>query len=119
MVTIVEASEEQRDIWCSRNELPVDCRALIAVCGDEPVGYILYRLEQKTVQLLFMQAEDPVLREALVRAAMNAGQNAGAAEAVGTPGLCALWQRLRFTRRDEDWHVDLDEFFSRSCCGRA
>ena len=81
MVTIVPAGKEEKNDWCRQHGLPADCLALIAECAGRPVGYVLYALGGGRVTLLWAEADDRVLLEALVRAAMNAGYNAGAAEA--------------------------------------
>ena len=90
--------------------------------AGRPVGYVLYALGGGRVTLLWAEADDRVLLEALVRAAMNAGYNAGAAEAAAVrppEELCTLLTALRFTRQDGIWQVSLDEFFSRPCHGQA
>lgn len=123
MVTIVEAGEEEKKAWCRRHGLPEDSRALSAVCGGKAAGYVLYALGEGRVTLLWAEADDRVLQEALVRAAMNAGYNAGAAEAVGVQPpeeLRTLLETLRFAREEDGtWRVSLAEFFSRSCRGQA
>ncbi len=122
MVTIVPAGKEEKNDWCRQHGLPADCLALIAECAGRPVGYVLYALGGGRVTLLWAEADDRVLLEALVRAAMNAGYNAGAAEAAAVrppEELCTLLTALRFTRQDGIWQVSLDEFFSRPCHGQA
>ena len=122
MVTIVPAGKEEKNDWCRRHGLPADCLALTAECGGQSVGYVLYALDGDRVTLLWVEADDRVLCEALVRAAMNAGYNAGAVEATAVrppEELRTLLAALRFTQQDGIWRVSLDEFFSRSCHGQA
>ena len=71
MVTIVPAGKEEKNDWCRQHGLPADCLALIAECAGRPVGYVLYALGGGRVTLLWAEADDRVLLEALVRAAIT------------------------------------------------
>ena len=82
------------------------------------LGRIWYsmREENRQAELLLLVAQEEVLREGLLRAALNAAELAGAQTAVcRCPEMVPLLERLGFLREKEGWSVSIPAFFSRTC----
>lgn len=96
-------------------ETPVSAMLLSA---DGETGYVLYRVDRDTLELLAVRAPDAVLEEGLIRAALNAGVNRLAITAVcRNPDLFLLLRSLGFCEKEGEMSVFIPDFFTRPCAG--
>lgn len=117
MITITPASPAEQTAALQREGMP-EGECLILRDGTQPAGYALYIVEEKNLELLAVRAADGLFLEGLVRAALHAGELAGASTAVGgSPDMAAFLERLGFRREGETLSVSIPEFFSRPCGG--
>lgn len=92
--------------------------AMVVWNDGEEAGYVLYRVERDTVFLFRVRCEHLELQEWLVRAALNAGVNRLATDAVcAEPELFDLMERLGFTREGDKYTLFIPAFFNRPCAG--
>ena len=116
MIAIVQADKATCERFCQRENIVPTAECMVMTDGDVPAGYVIYRLQNTAVRLLAVHAEEEILKDALVRAAMNASMTQGAESAVcSTKTMEKLMGRLQFTKTDKEWKVSLHEFFCRSC----
>jgi hypothetical protein len=116
MIAIVQADKDSCEKFCQRENIAPAADCMVLTDGDVQAGYVIYRLQDTAVQLLAVQAEEETLKDALVRAAMNAAMKQGAECAVcRTETMANLMGRLHFEKTDTEWKVSLHEFFCRSC----
>lgn len=91
-------------------------RAMVIAGGETVEEYILFTMGKEEMQLTFMQAEDFVLQEGLVRAALNYGFRRELQTAFCTdPAMDEILKFLLFKDVGERKEVSLGEFFSRGC----
>ena len=91
-------------------------RAMVIAGGDTVEEYILFTMGDKEMELTEMHAEDFVLQEGLVRAALNYGFRRELETAFCTqPNMDEILKFLIFKDTGERKEVSLGEFFSRGC----
>ena len=115
MITIIPASDQEREVCCLRENLSA-ASCLILRDGEETAGYVLYKRKGVRQELLAARADDGFFLEGLVRAALNAGELEGAGEAFCVnPDLAALLEKMGFHRTGEELSVSIPTFFARPC----
>ena len=97
----------------------LDATSAMVVWNDgEEAGYVLYQIEKDTVVLLRVRCENEDLQEWLVRAALNAGVNRLATDAVCRESeLVPLLERLGFAESEDGYTLFIPDFFNRPCAG--
>lgn len=97
----------------------LDAVSAMVVWNDgEEAGYVLYRVAKNLVEILRVRCDHNELQEWLVRAALNAGVNRLATDAVcAQPELFPLMERLGFTQTGNKYTLFIPEFFMRPCAG--
>ncbi len=102
----------------ARQEKLENISAMVVWNNGAEAGYVLYRIEKDTVELLRVSCENTDLQEWLVRAALNAGVNRLATDAVCEEvSLFPLMEALGFTKTGEKYTLFIPAFFNRPCAG--
>ena len=118
MIAIAAAEGQLYTELTARDRMPEGAVCLTATEKENVIGRIWYVVTEKHAELLFLSEGEEVLREGLVRAALNAAELAGAREALcHCADMAPLLERLKFLRGEEGWSVSIGEFFSRPCRG--
>ncbi len=113
MITILPADEA---FYLQHNITDPKMRAMVIAGGETISDYILFTLGETEMELLTLQAEDFVLQEGLVRAALNYGFRRDLETAFSiNADMDAILRFLRFDDTGERKVVSLGEFFSRGC----
>lgn len=113
MITIKRADEA----FLRQVKAPADSEAMVLRDGDgAPRGYALFRVDAEAVELLAVEAAEPLLAEGLVRSVLNVGDCRGALTGVcAEPTLFPLVRRLEFREKDGRYEVSIDAFFRTGC----
>ena len=102
----------------ARTPLPADAQVLAGREGERPVGWTALTVQGDTVAVVALEAEDAVLGEGLLRAALNEAQRQGAQRAAVADVVCGdLPARLGLTRHGDVWTGEIAAVFARRCCG--
>jgi hypothetical protein len=118
MFEIHPAADDKAALLARQEGLSQPLSAMILTEKETETGYILYRTQQDTVEVLLTRCEDPELEEWLVRAALNAAANRHAVTAAcGNSDLFALLRSLGFEEEDGKYTVFIPDFFNRPCAG--
>ena len=118
MIAIAAVKGKDYREWAAEDGMSGGEICLSAADSSRCIGRIWYRVEKESGQaeLLLLAAQEEVIREGLVRAALNAAELAGAQTAVcRRPEMTPLLERLGFLREKEGWSVSIPAFFSRTC----
>ncbi len=116
MFTILPADEAKTAMLAQREGMTMPLSALVLTEADAETGYVLFRIERDTVELLCLRSRDDSLTEWLVRAALNAAANRCAVTAVcHDVAAFPLLERLGFVRDGADYTVFIPDFFNRPC----
>ncbi len=120
MFEIHPAAPDKAAVLAAREGLTGAVSAMVLWDKGEESGYILYRLQKDTVQLLACRSVDADLQEWLVRAALNAAANRNAVTAVcGDETYFSLLQKLGFIVENGCATVSIPDVFNRPCQGCA
>lgn len=117
MITILPADKSFLDSVAA----PFGTDAMVLRDAENTVeGYALFRIEGDTVEILRVEATEPLMKDGLIRAVLNTGDCRGA-----TIGLCReeslalLLERLEFEKKTDAWVISIDRFFHEECsCGQ-
>lgn len=113
VITILPADEA---FYQQHNVTNQAVRAMVIAGNDTITEYILFEMGEKEMQLTELHADDFVLQEGLVRAALNYGFRRELETAFCTNAdFDAILRFLRFSDAGERKEVSLGEFFSRGC----
>jgi len=120
MFEIHPAAADKTAELAKKESIDTPVTAMVLWDGGGESGYLLYRLENDTADLLVCRCEDVDLQEWLVRAALNVAANRNALTAVcQNEALFALLQRLGFSLENGKATVFIPDFFNRPCQGCA
>ena len=83
-------------------------------------GYAAFRMDGTVIELLSVQAEEPLLVDGLIRSVLNTGDCRGAATGLcRDEGLASILRRLEFEPVEEGYTVSIAKFFRGECrCGQ-
>ena len=79
-------------------------------------GHGVFRVEGDTIEILSVEAEEPLLVDGIIRSILNTGDCRGA-----KTGICRLNElakilcRLEFTEENGLWSVSIEKFFRGEC----
>jgi hypothetical protein len=84
--------------------------------GGRECGQVVFRTEGPGAQLLQATGESALILDALVRAALNAADLAGAREMVcQVPALYPALSAVGFVKSDKGMGIQIREFFNHPC----
>ena len=113
MITILPADEA---FYNEKGITDPNLRAMVIAGGETIEEYILFTMGDKEMELTEMHADDFVLQEGLVRAALNYGFRRELETAFSTQSdMDEILKFLIFKDTGERKEVSLGEFFSRGC----
>lgn len=113
VITILPADEM---FYAEKGITDPAVRAMVIAGGETVEEYILFTMGDKEMELTEMHAEDFVLQEGLVRAALNYGFRRELETAFSVqPAMDDILRFLVFKDTDGRKEVSLGEFFSRGC----
>lgn len=120
MFEIHPAAEDKILVLAEKEALDLPVSAMVLWDRGEESGYLLYRVENDTAELLVCRCGDADLQEWLVRAALNAAANRNALTAVcHNNEMFACLQKLGFASQDGCLSAFIPDFFNRPCQGCA
>ena len=124
MVTIVRADEDTAHRLSASQAASIpdtmDMIAMTAVENEKIVGFVLYKVEGALVILLDAQAEDMVLLDGLVRAALSDALMMGVKDASSkNPALFPVLERLGFKLCDKAVQAVITDVLTGSCHGHG
>ncbi len=118
MITILPADKA----FLESIAAPEGTDAMVLRDADGTVtGHGLFRVEGQAIEVLAVEADEPLMREGLVRSILNTGDCRGATEGVcRQEGLVPVVRRLEFAPDEEGvWRVSIAQFFRGEChCGK-
>lgn len=119
MLAIAAVDRREADaLWPAAAGLPAAARILAAREGQRTTGWVALTVRDHAAAVVALEAEDTVLGEGLLRAALNEAQRAGAREASVSADVCGdLPARLGLERQGDMWTGEIAAVFARRCCG--
>ncbi len=98
-------------------DAPADTDAMVLRDSDGTItGHGLFRVDGDTIEVLAVQAQEPLLVDGIIRSILNTGDCRGA-----TTGICRVAElekvlrRLEFTEESGLWSVSIEKFFHGEC----
>ncbi len=120
MFEIHPAAADKAAVLAAREGINDPVSAMVLWDRGEESGYILYRLQNDTAELLVCRSADADLEEWLVRAALNAAANREAITAVcADKTQFSLLEKLGFAVENGMATVSIPDVFNRPCPGCA
>lgn len=120
MVEVHPADELLTEQLKARAGVNIPVQAMHMSRAGEDLGYVLYKIDRDTMELVTLYSAEEPLEELLVRAALNAAVNALAITAVcRNVAQFPLLKRLGFTPEGDTYTVFIPDFFMRPCHGCA
>ncbi|MBQ9859569.1 MAG: hypothetical protein IJO76_02695 [Clostridia bacterium] len=114
MITIMPADKA----FLQSIDVPAGTDAMVLRDSNGRVsGYATFRMDGAVIELLSVQAEEPLLVDGLIRSVLNTGDCRGA-----TTGLCreenlaVTLRRLEFEPTENGYAVSIAKFFRGDCC---
>lgn len=116
MITILPADKA----FLESVSAPAHAEAMVLREGDGHIlGHALFCLEGEQVEILAVEAVQPLLLDGLIRSVLNTGDCRGAKVGIfRVEALETILRRLEFDKTDAgDWCVSIDKFFrGDGCC---
>lgn len=120
MFEIHPAAVDKAAALAQKEKVEPTASAMVLWENDVENGYILYRIEKDTVELLCARCADADLQEWLVRAALSAAVNRNAITAIcGNAELFELLRGLGFAQEGDSLSMFIPDFFNRPCAGKC
>ena len=117
MLTIVPADERRCRLLAQTYGFSA-LQGMVAHSGDREEGIGVYVLQKDTLELVDIQAEDPLVLDGLLRAILNTGYRGGAKWAVCRhTRLTDVLRAEGFLATENGMRVDIAAFFARPCRG--
>ena len=119
MLAIAAVDRQEADaLWPAAAGLPAAARVLTAREGARTTGWAALTVQGSAAAVVALEAEDAVLGEGLLRAALNEAQRAGARDVSVAAAVCGdLPARLGLTQHGDVWTGEIAAVFARRCCG--
>ncbi len=118
MVEVHPVDKIEAERFAERAGVTAPVRAMRMSRGEQELGYVLYRIDRDTMELVALYSCELALEELLVRAALNDAVNELAITAVcRNAAHFELLQRLGFDKEGEAYTIFIPDFFMRPCSG--
>ena len=116
MIEIKCAAPDTAQSLCKQNGIIAEV-VLVMTEREERLGFAFMNYDGEEAILLYLQAPDTPLTDALLRAALNTARSAGmkTAHIVCEPLLSHMMQKGYFAQSDLE-RVEIADFFAKSAC---